>query len=121
MALRLFAFLCPRSAPISPCPLAGRASFGAGGGLAMIKAFAAALVLTAVTATAAHAQPASHLTLGAGIGFQNYRDSQFSTRNPAIVPEYHIGLSSHAHRNGLGWGFAGGIAYYTPDRSEFIG
>jgi hypothetical protein len=81
----------------------------------------AAIILAAVMATAAQAQPGDRLMLGAGIGFQNYRDGAFSNRNPAIVPEYRFGVASHSHRDGVSFGLTGGIGYSNPDRSESIG
>ena len=81
----------------------------------------AAVVLAAMIATTAHAQPESRISLGAGIGFHNFRDSSFPNGNPSIVPEYNIRLSSKAHRQGLSFGLKGGITYSQPHRNDFIG
>src|SRR5262245_2550998 len=81
----------------------------------------AALVLAATMTTTAHAQPGDHVALGAGIGFNTFRDGAFSSGNPFIVPEYHFGLSSHSNRQGLSFGLTGGISYLAADRSDFIG
>jgi hypothetical protein len=81
----------------------------------------AALVLVAVSATAAHAQPGQRLALGAGIGFHDYADKSFSSKNPSVVPEYHIGLTPNGSREGLRFGWKGSIGYSNPDRSDFIG
>jgi hypothetical protein len=80
-----------------------------------------ALVLAAMMATTAHAQPGSRLALGAGVGFQNYRDGAFSGRSTTLVPEYHFGLTPHSDRQGLSFGLKGGLGYSRPDRSDFIG
>jgi hypothetical protein len=86
----------------------------------MKKTFAV-LVLAALMATAAHAQPGDHVSLGVGLGWHNYRDPSFSSTNPSIVPEYHFGLTPHADRQGLSFGLKGGIGYTNVDRNDFIG
>jgi hypothetical protein len=86
----------------------------------MKKAFAA-LILAAMTATTAHAQPGAHVGAGVGLGWHNYRDPAFSSQNPSIVPEYHFGLTPHAKRQGLSFGLKGGVGYTDVDRNDFIG
>lgn len=87
-----------------------------------MKTLPAALVLAAMMmATAAHAQPGDHVSLGVGLGWHNYRDPAFSSTNPSIAPEYHFGLTPHAKREGLSFGLKGGIGYTNVDRSDFIG
>ncbi len=81
----------------------------------------AALVLAATLATAAHAQPGQHLALGAGVGFHDYADKSFSSKNPSIIPEYHVRLTRHSERRGFSIGLKGGISYSNPDRRDFIG
>lgn len=86
-----------------------------------MKSTFAAMVLAAMIATTAHAQPDSRVALGAGIGFHNYRDSAFPSHNPSIVPEYNFGFASNGHRQGLSFGLKGGVTYSQPDRNDFIG
>jgi len=81
----------------------------------------AALVLAAMMATAAHAQPTERVSLGAGIGFHDYRDGAFSSKSPTVVPEYRLALTRHSNRQGLSFGLKGGLGYSTPDRMDFIG
>lgn len=80
----------------------------------------AALVLSVVMATAAHAQPGQRLALGAGVGFHSYSDKSFSSPNPSVLPEYHFGLTPHSDREGLSFGLKGGIGYSNPDRNDVI-
>jgi hypothetical protein len=86
----------------------------------MKKTFAA-LVLGMTMATAAHAQPGDRVALGAGIGFNTYRDGAFSSKNPSVVPEYNLGFVPHTNRRGLSLGLMGGVGYLSVDRSGFIG
>ena len=79
------------------------------------------LVLSAVMATAAHAQPGNHLALGPGVGFNSYADKSFTGRGVSIIPEYHLGLTPPSRRDGFSFGLKGGIGYATPDRHDFIG
>jgi hypothetical protein len=82
----------------------------------------AAIIFAMLIATTAHAQPGSRVSLGAGIGFHNYRDASFPTNNNwSLVPEYNIRLSSNGNRQGLSFGFKGGVTYSQPDREDFIG
>src|SRR5262245_28454807 len=86
-----------------------------------MKSTFAAIVLAAMIASAAHAQPGDRVSLGAGIGFHNYRDAAFPSKNPSIVPEYHFGLFSNGNRQGLSFGLKGGITYAQPGRNDLIG
>ena len=47
----------------------------------------AGVVLAAVVATAAHAQPGDHFSLGAGIGFTEYRNGALSSKSPSVAYE----------------------------------
>lgn len=80
-----------------------------------------ALVLAMSMATAAHAQPGEHVSLGAGIGFNTYRDPAFSSKSPTVVPEYNFGLIPHGNRQGLSLAMMGGVGYLSVDRSGSIG
>jgi len=79
-----------------------------------------ALVLGAMLATAAHAQP-GRVTLGAGVGLTEYANGKFSGKSLSVVPQYHVSLTPRGNRQGLRFGFKGGIGYSHPDRSDFIG
>jgi opacity protein-like surface antigen len=78
------------------------------------------LVLAAMFASAAHAQPGGRIKLGAGVGFTEYANGKFSGKSMSISPEYHIGLTSNGNRQGLSFGLKGGFGYSHPDRSDFI-
>jgi len=81
----------------------------------------AAIVLAAMVSSTACAQPAAHVSLGAGVSFHDYRSTHLSSGNPSFGPDYHLGLASNHRRQGLSFGFKGGISYSRPDRSEPIG
>ena len=77
--------------------------------------------LAAGMATAVHAQPGERLALGAGVGFHDYADKSFRSRNPSFVPEYHFGLTPRSSREGFSVGWKGGISYSNPERRDLIG
>jgi hypothetical protein len=83
----------------------------------------AALVLAAsvAVATAAHAQPRGHLALGVGVGYHNFQNDAINSTGLSIVPEYHVGLATNSHREGLSWGLKGGIGYSNMKRDQAIG
>ncbi|HTM57541.1 MAG TPA: outer membrane beta-barrel protein [Candidatus Udaeobacter sp.] len=82
----------------------------------------AALILVAILAPGAQAQPGSRVSLGAGAGWTNYSNGAFTDKGPSLVPEYHFQLKPSSERtNGLKWGVKGGLGYSTPDRHDMIG
>jgi len=81
---------------------------------------ALALALAAVIATPVHAQPDGHASIGAGLRFNDFADKSFSSKNPSIAPEYHFSLHG-SKKEGLGYGWRGGIGYSNVDRQDLIG
>jgi len=80
----------------------------------------AAVLFAAMFATTAHAQPDGRVSIGAGLGFHDYRDSAFPKGSWSVVPEYNLRWS-HGDRQGLSFGLKGGITYSQPSRDDFIG
>jgi hypothetical protein len=71
------------------------------------------LLLTLATAAAAEAQTEKQFSLGAGIGFHNYSDSRFTSKELDIVPMYRF--SRTGEENGWDWDLKSSIGFSVVD------
>ena len=78
------------------------------------------LLLILITAPPAWAQSSKHLSLGAGLNFHKYADSDFSSKNPSISLEYRIALN-HSGVDGWSWGPKSSISLGKVDTKTDIG
>jgi hypothetical protein len=67
-------------------------------------------LLLIILATPAHAQTGKHIALGAGIGFSEYADKDFSNKNPSVSLAYRLRLNAEP-TDGWKWTFKSGLGW----------
>lgn len=80
----------------------------------------AGLLLLMLMASSASAQTGKHFSLGAGIDFSKYADSDFKAKNPGATFAYRINPKPEAP-DGWRWGFKTGLGYSKRSTTTEIG
>jgi hypothetical protein len=78
------------------------------------------MFLMMLMASAAMAQTGKHLAIGAGLGFTEYADKDFSNKNPTVSFAYRFRLHTET-TDGWSWGLKSGLGWSKRKTSTHIG